>query len=123
VIVMVGAAAALTVTGAMADAAELRARCDYRGGRQERTKVSVDVKDLPGGTYAVILNGTYVATETVTPPADEIEADFDSNRANILRGATAIPKHLGAAGSVYVDVSSVAATTLNCPGETTVVVP
>ena len=122
-IISMGAVGALTLTVAMADAVELGARCDYRQGSRERTKISVDVKDLRAGTYTVSLNGVYAVTGTVRPPDDEIEADFDSDRANVRRGATQIPAHLGAAGSVVVDVSGVAATTLSCPGQTTVAVP
>jgi hypothetical protein len=121
--IAMGAVAALAAAAVMADAAEIGARCDYRTGSRERTKISVDAKDLRGGTYTVTLNGTYAATATVRPPDDEIEADFDSDRANVRRGATEIPKHMGAAGSVVIEVSGVAATTLSCPGQTTVVVP
>ena len=72
--IVMGAAAALTATTTIADAAEVRARCVYRNDSTERTKISVDVKDLPRGTYSVTVNDRYVATETVTPPGDEIEA-------------------------------------------------
>jgi hypothetical protein len=75
-----------------AEAGELRVRCERRGNK--RSKVSVDGRNVAPGTYVIQLtSGTNSApevTKTVVAPADEFEADYDSNRADIRAGATAI---------------------------------
>lgn len=76
-----------------AEAGELRVRCERRGNK--RSKVSVDGRDVAAGTYLIQLtsgaNTAPQVTKTVVAPADEFEADYDSNRADIRGGATAIP--------------------------------
>jgi hypothetical protein len=77
--------------------AELRVRCERRAAK--RSRVSVDGNNLVSGQYQITLrSGSTTAplvTEVVVPGADEFEADFDSNRADIRAGATAIgPKFI-----------------------------
>jgi hypothetical protein len=74
--------------------AEFRIRCERRGNR--RSRISVDGKNLPAGTYSIVVTSgptnSAGATETIVAPADEFESDFDSNRADIRAGATPIAK-------------------------------
>ena len=123
--IVMGSAVALMATVVAAEAVEVRVRCDYRAGARERTKVSVDGKDLAGGAYQASVDGVWSPVFTVTPPADEFEADFDSNPANIRAGATAIAASAGRDGvSVVVagpDVSF--SQTVPCPGEVRQVTP
>ena len=90
-----------------AQAGELRVRCERRGNK--RSKVSVDGRDVVPGTYVVQLtSGTNTApqiTKTVVAPADEFEADYDSNRADIRAGATAIDRTFIQNGTVSVVVT------------------
>jgi hypothetical protein len=116
---------ALMATVVAAEAVEVRVQCDYRSGARERTKVSVNGKDLAGGDYHASVDGFLSPLLTVTPPADEFEADFDSNPAHIRAGATEIPAPAGRNGvSVVVvgpDVSF--SQTVPCPGQATQVAP
>lgn len=124
--IVTGSIAALVAAAVVAEAAEVRVRCDYRAGARERTKVSVDAKDLAGGAYLASVEGALSPVFTVTPPADAFEADFDSNRANIKAGATAIPTSSGRDGSVAVLVSGPDvsfAQSVPCPGQVTQVTP
>ena len=85
-----------------AEAGELRVRCERRGNK--RSKVSVDGRDVAPGTYLIQLssggNAAAQVTKTVVAPADEFEADYDSNRKDIRAGATAIPATFIQNGSV-----------------------
>ena len=85
-----------------AEAGELRVRCERRGNK--RSKVSVDGRDVAPGTYLIQLtsgaNTAPQVTKTVVAPADEFEADYDSNRADIRAGATAIPASFIQGGTV-----------------------
>jgi hypothetical protein len=115
-----------SIAALVAEAAEVRVRCDYRAGARQRTKVSVDAKDLAGGAYLASVEGALSPVFTVTPPADEFESDFDSNRANIAAGATAIPASSGRDGHVAVLVSGPDvsfAQSVPCPGQVTQVTP
>ena len=118
---LAGALVALLTMAFAAEAIEIRARCDYRGGARERTKVSVDVKNATvSGDYSANLNDVYGATERITLPNDEAEFDFDSNPKNIARGATPIPADLGSVGFVEVSVTGPGVETsfsVPCPGE------
>ena len=124
-VIVTGSVVALMATVVAAEAVEVRVRCDYRAGARERTKVSVDGKDLVGGDYQASVDGVPSPVFTVTPPADEFEAGFDSIPANIRAGATAIPASAGRHGvSVVVvgpDVSF--SQTVPCPGQATQVAP
>ena len=123
--IVTGSVVALMATVVAAEAVEVRVRCDYRAGARERTKVSVDAKDLAGGDYLASVDGVLSAVQTVTPPADEFEADFDSNRANIGAGATAIPASAGRDGvSVVVSGPDVSfSQSVPCPGQVTQITP
>ena len=97
------AAEAISVS---AEAQELRVRCERRGAR--RSRVSVDGTNLPAGTYSIVVTSganSAGATETIVAPADEFEADFDSNRADILAGATPIARTFIQNGKVSVEVT------------------
>ena len=97
------AAEAISVS---AEAQELRVRCERRGAR--RSRVSVDGKNLPAGSYSIVVTSganSASTTETIVAPADEFEADFDSNRADILAGATPIAKTFIQNGKVSVQVT------------------
>jgi hypothetical protein len=123
---VMGSIAGLLATVAVAEAVEVRMRCDYRGGTRERTRVSVDAKDLAGGSYHASVDGFISPWFTVTPPADEFGADFDSNGADIRAGATAIPASTGRDGSVTVGVAGPDVSfslSLPCPGEITRITP
>ena len=98
-----------------AEAGELRVRCERRGNK--RSKVSVDGRDVVPGTYVIKLtSGANTApdvTKTVIAPADEFEADYDSNRADIRAGATAIPATFiqgGAVTAVVIGAENLSAT-------------
>lgn len=85
-----------------AEAGELRVRCERRANR--RSKVSVDGRNVAPGTYSIQLtSGANTAPQvikTVIAPADEFEADYDSNRADIRAGATPIAATFIQGGSV-----------------------
>lgn len=73
-----GSLVALVVGAATADAAEMRLRCESRSGRS-RSKISVDGRDVPRGTYTVtVTSGANSATDTKASVGDEVEFDFDS---------------------------------------------
>jgi hypothetical protein len=85
-----------TASIAAADA-ELRVRCERRANK--RSRVSVDGNNLIPGAYQITLRSgsknAPLVTEVVAAGADEFEADFDSNRADIRAGATEIaPKFI-----------------------------
>ena len=99
------AVAALTLGFAAAsEAADLRVRCEPREGR--RSRVSVDVRDVAPGMYAAAISSG--ANAAMSAPAatigDEVEFDFDSNRADIRAGATAIPRDFIQDGAVSAQV-------------------
>jgi hypothetical protein len=102
-----------------AEAGELRVRCERRGSR--RSKVSVDGRDVAPGTYLISLtsgaNTAPQVSKTVVAPADEFEADYDSNRADIRAGATEISRTFiqGDAVSVVVTgAENLSATNVSC---------
>ena len=104
VFAILGAVALVAAEGIniAAEAGELRVRCERRGNK--RSKVSVDGRDVVPGTYVIKLtSGANTApdvTKTVVAPADEFEADYDSNRADIRAGATRIAATFIQGGSV-----------------------
>jgi hypothetical protein len=87
--------------------AELRVRCERRAGK--RSRVSVDGTNVVPGSYQITLkSGSATApsvTEVVPVGADEFEADYDSSRADIRAGATAIGAKFIQNGKVNVAVS------------------
>jgi hypothetical protein len=75
--VMAGVFVILFAAAITADAASMRLRCETRNGR--RSKVSVDGRDVPSGTYSVVVtSGSSVATDSKRSVGDEVEFDFDS---------------------------------------------
>jgi hypothetical protein len=96
-LVQVGCALALLATAA--HAAEVRVRCERRAAR---SRASVDGNNLAPGIYqARVSSGANLA---VSPQAatvgDEVGFDFDSNRADIRAGATAISANFIQGGQV-----------------------
>jgi hypothetical protein len=72
-----------------ASAADIRIRCEKR---DHRSKISVDGGNLASGEYkARVISGDNAKTSPSKPTiGDEVEFDFDSARADIAAGATAI---------------------------------
>jgi hypothetical protein len=75
-----------------AEAASVRVRCEKRA---TRSKISVDGNNLVPGTYTarVTSGGAQKVSDAAPTVGDEVEFDFDSNRADIADGATPIPKN------------------------------
>lgn len=96
ILALLGGAALLAAEIVVVDAAnaELRVRCERRANR--RSRVSVDGKNVAVGSYQVTVksgaNSVGPVSTSVPAGADEFEVDFDSNRADILAGATPIAK-------------------------------
>ncbi len=82
-----------------ASAATIRVQCEQRAGR---SKISVDGKNLPAGTYAAeAMSGNNVARAPAQAAAgDEAEFDFDSNQNDVRAGATAIASNFIQGGQV-----------------------
>lgn len=89
---MLFAATLVVALGGLAQATDLRLRCERRLN-PARSRVSVDVRNAAAGIYAAAIasgeNDAVAAPEATI--GDEVEFDFDSNRADVRRGATAIP--------------------------------
>jgi hypothetical protein len=88
------------------NAASLGVKCEVQNGR---SKVSVDGSGLRGSFQATVTSGGVTVTsvpQAADPVTREVEFDFDSNRADIAAGATAIPrtfiKNAQVTGSIYV---------------------
>lgn len=94
---------------AAADAAVLRIRCERRGSR---SKISVDARGLAAGAYrAGVSSGSNEATSAPQAAVGgEAEFDFDSNRADIRAGATAISATFIQGGRVQARVLDAAGT-------------
>lgn len=77
------------LASAQAFAATIRVTCEVRG---DRARISVDGKQLAAGKYstAVLSGESMASTPAVAAVGGEIEADYDSNPADIRAGATAI---------------------------------
>lgn len=73
-----------------ADAAVINVKCEKRANR---SKISVDGKDLAPGEYLAVVKsgGNKAVSPTAAAVGDEVEFDFDSDPGNIAAGATAIP--------------------------------
>ncbi len=101
------------------NAASVDVKCEVRNGR---SKVSVDGSGLSGTFQATVTSGGVTvksAPQAADPVSREVEFDFDSNRADIAAGATAIPRtfiqNSRVTGSIFVvngttPVASVATT-------------
>ncbi len=94
--------------GILADAyADVSVKCEVRSGR---ARMSVDGSKLANGVYrarALSGNSTPVwSKNTLRPVAGQAEFDFDSNRQDVIEGATAIPstfiKNGRATGQLYI---------------------
>jgi hypothetical protein len=83
------AAAVLTTLSAGVAAQTVDVKCETRSNR---SKASVDGKNLASGNYsAVLVSGPNTAQSPSEPTVgDEVEFDFDSNARDIRQGATAI---------------------------------
>ena len=66
-----------------------RVRCERR---PDRSKASVDGKNLPSGTYSarIVSGANTAASGALSTVGDEVEFDFDSERDDIAAGATPI---------------------------------
>jgi hypothetical protein len=91
-IAAVGVAVMLGGFVADTDAASVRIRCEKRPAR---SKISVDGNDLAAGVYTarVISDGRKKTSDPAATVGDEVEFDFDSNRADVAEGATRIGKN------------------------------
>lgn len=114
VLAILGGAALLAAEFVVVDAAnaELRVRCEQRGNR--RSRVSVDGRNVPVGSYQVTVtsgsNSVGPVSTSVPAGLDEFEVDFDSNRADIRAGATPISKTFIVDRKVSVQVTAGAET-------------
>lgn len=73
-----------------ADAASVRVRCESRA---DRSKISVDGRDLVDGVYSAhVISGSNEAdsANAIMAVGGQAEFDFDSDPANIAAGATPI---------------------------------
>lgn len=97
------AVAGLLLASTVAQAAELRVRCEQRAV-PARAKVSVDARNLlPANAMysARVISGANQSTHVpLTAVGDEVEFDFDSNPADIAAGARAIPGNFIVGGTV-----------------------
>ena len=117
-VVMIVGLALLSAEGlaASAIAGDLRVRCERRGNK--RSKISVDGNNVRGGNYNVMVtSGGNTVQASAATVGDEFETDFDSNRADIRAGATAISAIFIQGGTVNVSVTgpeSLSATNVAC---------
>lgn len=110
--------ASLALVGFDAAAATIRVTCEVRA---DRSKISVDANDLAAGSYSTeVLSGSNMSK---SPPqravGGEIEADYDSNPADIAAGAVAIQREFIVGGKVTGKVvngsgNTVISDTVNC---------
>ena len=122
--IFLGAAVAMAMVAGAANAAEIRVKCEQRvkDGAPERSRVSVDAKNLDGlgDPYtAQIMSGANAANSgDLVLIQDEVEADFDSNENNVAAGATEIPANFVqvsvTAKIVDADGFTVVADTVSC---------
>jgi len=98
--------------------AGIRIKCEQRA---DRSKISVDAKDLTPGAYqAQAMSGTNTATsDLANSVGDEVEADFNSDPDNIAQGAVSIPANFIQGGQVTgkildADGATVISDTVNC---------
>lgn len=110
--------ASLALVGFDAAAATIRVTCEVRG---DRSKISVDAKDLAAGSYSTeALSGPNMAKSPLQRAvAGEIEADYDSNPVDIAAGAVAVTPGFIVGGKVTGKVvnavgNTVLSDTVNC---------
>ncbi|MBS0446080.1 MAG: hypothetical protein JSR59_09040 [Proteobacteria bacterium] len=94
-----GTFATLALMGFDASAVTIRVTCEVR---PDRSKISVDGKNVPGGRYTTVaVSGSNMATSRPTAAVrGEIETDYDSDPGDIRQGATPIPSTFITGGSV-----------------------
>jgi hypothetical protein len=112
------ALAALFLAAGAAQAQSVRVRCD---SFPDRSRASVDGRDLAPGQYrAVLASGDHTSESPFDSAVDhEVEFDFDSDRADVRAGATKIGRHFivdDRATGTLLDVNGnvVATKTVNC---------
>ena len=93
--ITVGLGVAVLALALQAEAVEIRIKCEKRlnpDGSAERSKISVDGKDLDAGTYtAMVASGDNGAiSNSQSAMGDEVEFDFDSNNNDVDAGAKEI---------------------------------
>src|SRR3954462_1962429 len=110
--------AALCLATVAAQAQSVRVRCDTF---PDRSRASVDGRDLAPGKYRAMLeSGNHEATSSLKKAVDgEAEFDFDSDRNNVQQGATKIGRGFivddHATGTILdVDGNVVASKTVAC---------
>jgi hypothetical protein len=104
--------ATLAFVAADAMAATVRVNCETGRGR---AKISVDGKGLAAGSYSTVAvsGGSMTTSTAVAAVAGEIEADYDSNPADIRAGAVAIP-------ATFVNGASVTGKIVDANGNTVI---
>jgi hypothetical protein len=108
--VMAGALVALFLGAAVADAAEIRVRCEKRSGR---SKIDVDGRKVPRGTYTcVVTSGSNGAEDTKAAVRGEVEFDFDSNTNEV--GDVVIAPDFIQNGSVCAEITGNGITLSRC---------
>jgi hypothetical protein len=115
---LIGTLSTLSLAAFEANAVELRVKCETRS---DRSRGSVDGKDLSSGNYfAVFSSGANSATSPLEHTVgDEVEFDFDSNKRDIKQGATPIGRRFivnnQATGALYNEAGNlVASKTVTC---------
>lgn len=94
---------ALTALTVEAAAPVVWVRCETRSNR---SKISVDVNNVPSGRYtAKVKSGANRASSTLRSVGDEVEFDFDSDAGDIAEGATAVARNFIVARQVSVQVT------------------
>lgn len=96
---LVAGAMFITTLPSDAEAASIRVKCETRANR---SKISVDGKDLVPGQYRCQARSgsNQKSTALKSSVGAEVECDFDSARADIAAGATAIPVNFIQGGQV-----------------------
>ena len=109
---------AIAFMAASAADAGIRIRCEQRA---DRSKISVDAKDLTPGVYqALAMSGTNTAaSDLANSVGDEVETDFNSDPNDIAQGAVSIPANFIQGGQVTgkildADGATVISDTVNC---------
>jgi len=111
-----GVTGLLAVTALTVEAARpvIRVRCETR---PTRSKISVDLNNVPAGTYTanVTSSGNNISS-TLPSDGDEVEFDFDSDPEDIADGAAAISSSFIVNRKIVVQVTGPAnlSTTANC---------
>ena len=96
---LVAGAMIITTMPSDAEAASIRVKCEKRA---TRSKISVDGQNLVPGQYRCqARSGSNQKTTALkSSVGDQLECDFDSARADIAAGATAIPANFIQNGQV-----------------------